>query len=140
MLASCNKEVPEVSLEDGTYYGTFERKLVGSEGTVSNISLTFDSGLYGGQSDAYRYPAIGNGSYEISGDKIEFIDINIWTADFDWSLILVGEYSLSKDGETIEFSRVYSNEEADVYMDIFILHPAANFNPADGELHYNTRK
>lgn len=43
----------------------------------------------------------GSGSFEINGNRITFADVNYWTAEFDWNLVLNGEYSLLQTKSTI---------------------------------------
>jgi len=67
----------------GQYSGTFERN-----GIISNVSLAFTNGTYIGESEIVKFPAICNGTYSISSSSIVFRNQCIWTADFDWTLIL----------------------------------------------------
>ncbi|QLG45270.1 hypothetical protein [Costertonia aggregata] len=83
----------------GAYFGTFER---GS--SVSNVELILNKGVYTGESETAKFPAICNrGEYSISSNQIVFTDTCIWTADFDWTLILGGswEYRLANGNLTL---------------------------------------
>ena len=79
---------------NGRYMGTFYR--TGSD-TV-NVSLLFTENNFSGTSDRPKYPAICNGTFSTikNGNDhiINFENACSWTADFDWSLILDGEYDL----------------------------------------------
>jgi len=53
---------------------------------------------------AKNFPAVCSGTYAMSGDKITFTNECMWTADFDWSLVLNGEWNYTFRGETITFT------------------------------------
>jgi len=121
LLISCEKEDQDISIADETFTGTFERNPVWSDGRISNVSLTFTSEKWTGQSDSEKYPALCHGTYLIKGNKITFVNECAWTAEFDQSLILSGEYLISLKNGRLEISRDYSNATADLYKDIYIL-------------------
>lgn len=53
-----------------------------------------------------RKPAGGSGDYKVSGKNIiEFTDKNIWTADFDWNLILNGRFKYEIIGDSLILTR-----------------------------------
>ena len=78
----------------GRYMGKFYR----TGGDTVNVSLLFTENNFSGSSDRPKYPAICNGTFSAnkngSTNTIQFDDVCMWTADFDWSLILDGEYDL----------------------------------------------
>ena len=85
LIMRCNKNDDENSQSEinGEYIGFFERN-----GNTSNIELNFTNGIYSGQSETEKFPAICNGNYSISNNSIEFENVCVWTAEFDWTLIL----------------------------------------------------
>ncbi len=103
-----NNTQVESTTPGGNYTGTFERN-----GTVSTVSFTFDNGNFTGESDTDRLPAIcnGQGNYAINGNMIMFEHPCIWTADFDWTLILDGEWSYTATDTTLVFTKA----NGDVY-------------------------
>ncbi len=104
---SCNNDVEKLPTEiNGEYVGMFERN-----GTTANVKLTFNNGTYSGESDTARYPAICNGSYSISSNSINFQNKCIWTADFDWTLILSYEWNYNLKGNTL----LLTNSNGDKY-------------------------
>lgn len=122
ILSSCEKDEPTViDIEEGLYKGTFQRELVLSDSPIANISIIFSSNEWSGSSDRVKYPALCHGSYSINRDTIIFINECLWTADFDWSLILSGKYVLVKNGNKIEFTRDYRNATTVTYVDRFVL-------------------
>jgi hypothetical protein len=108
-------------IPDGTYTGTFQRELVWSKSDTAQVTLTFSSNNWYGESDKVKYPALCNGTYSIDGNKINFNSGCAWSAEFDWSLILSGEYTLTITGNTIEFSRDYRSATSDTYVDKYKL-------------------
>lgn len=100
------------AIPDGTYTGTFQR--TGSP--VSTVTITFSGSNWAGQSQTLQYPALCQGGYSttIEGD-ISFDDVCFWTANFDWTLILTGEYDFIMDGRNIELTKGYYNGTKDVY-------------------------
>ncbi|QED36808.1 hypothetical protein FK178_03370 [Antarcticibacterium arcticum] len=86
---------PETKI-DGNYSGIFERN-----GTTSNVELTFTNGTFTGQTEVEKFPAICKGTYSISGNKITFYNTCPWTAEFDWTLILSGEWDFNLNNKTL---------------------------------------
>jgi len=89
VLFSCDTNQPQ--LLEGNYSGTFTR---GNES--STVELKFENGKFEGNSEITKFPAICNGTYQVSGNKIEFTNSCAWTAEFDWGLILSGSWGLQK--------------------------------------------
>jgi hypothetical protein len=109
-LSSCENDDnynEQVTLLNGEYTGTFQRKLSWSNSSISNITLTFQFDKWSGSSDIIKYPALCRGTFSIVGDSIVFVNECAWTAEFDWSLILSGKYKIERHGDQIEFYRNY---------------------------------
>ncbi len=79
---ACNSDDDQPNIE-GEYIGIFERN-----GNTSNVELNFANGIFSGDSETVKFPAICNGNYSISNKTIEFENLCIWTAEFDWTLVL----------------------------------------------------
>ena len=117
-LISCKEnEQIDRKIPDGNYTGTFQRELVWSDSDTANITMIFSSNKWSGTSDMVKYPALCKGTYSIVGDTIIFENECVWTAEFDWSLILAGKYLLKQTENTIEFTRDYRSVTADTYID-----------------------
>jgi hypothetical protein len=117
-LLGCNKEEQRITtITEGTYTGSFQRELSWAKSDTSIITLTFTSTNWSGTSDKFHYPALCNGTYTIEGDSVNFENSCVWTAEFDWSLILSGKYAITISGETIEFTREYRSSTAEIYRD-----------------------
>ncbi len=88
-------------IEDGIYTGTF--KVLYPTGThIGKTTLELRNSNYTCDGNSNRIPAGGSGTYEIEADSITFHDENIWTADFDWNLILKGTYNYSFNGKNLK--------------------------------------
>jgi hypothetical protein len=121
-LNNCKKSENEITkITDGIYIGTFQRTPVWGDGQISNISITFSSGKWSGQSDNSRYPALCHGTYEVQNNKLIFQNECAWTAEFDWSLILSGEYQFNINGNSLIFTQDYRNSTNDTYYDKYNL-------------------
>jgi hypothetical protein len=114
LLSGCSKDnYQAVNIKDGTYIGTFQREPVWSSSKTANITMTFSFNQWCGSSDIVKYPALCLGSYSIVGDTIVFENECVWTAEFDWSLILSGKYVIKESEGTIEFSKDYRSATTD---------------------------
>ncbi|PQJ21571.1 hypothetical protein [Tenacibaculum sp. SG-28] len=83
----------ENGIPEGDYTGTFSVVYNNGETYSNPVTISFFNDYTFNSSDGpMRYPAGGNGSYEITEDAINFTDLKVWTADFDWNLILNGKY------------------------------------------------
>jgi hypothetical protein len=110
-----------VKIPDGIYTGTFQRQLAFGGGDTSHVSITFSSNTWAGQSDRIHYPALCHGTYTIDKQKIIFTNECPWTAEFDGSLILGGEYNFTLNGTQLDFTRDYHNPTNDTYIDVYKL-------------------
>ena len=116
LVSSCNKsDVATPSFFTGNYAGTFEREKGIAKGPAVNVSLSFAAANFSGTSDSTKYPAICNGNFSITADTIIFQNQCVWTADFDWSLILNGKYSFTALGDSLEIKRAYPGQTTDIY-------------------------
>jgi hypothetical protein len=108
LFGACKKSGNDTTptLVDGTYKGTYQRQGV-PPGDISQVTLTFGGGKFSGQSQYPKYPALCHGRYTIKGDKINFVNDCVWTADFDWTHILSGEFTVTKKGDSLELARGY---------------------------------
>jgi hypothetical protein len=114
-ILACESE-GDIHLPEGNYSGYFTRSTVEEDGVPSRVTLTFAGNTFTGSSEVPKYPAICHGTYTIEGDKITFINSCPWTADFDWTLVLSGEYIINVDDEQVKFFRDYDGKQTDVYL------------------------
>ncbi|TWO29786.1 hypothetical protein E1J38_014870 [Seonamhaeicola sediminis] len=101
VILSCNNddEIPQTEI-NGEYVGIFERG-----GNNSNVELTFNNGNWSGESEIIKFPALCNGTYSNSGNVITFENACPWTAEFDWTLILGGEWNYSLNGNSLTLTK-----------------------------------
>lgn len=80
----------------GEWAGTFER-----DGELSNVELQFNNRQYTGSSEIQKFPAICKGEFTLKSNVIVFSNMCPWTAEFDWTLILNGEWSYVLTGNVL---------------------------------------
>lgn len=98
LFSGCNKNKNDII--DGLYKGTFTVEY--SWGTKSaETLLELKNGRFSCASNTNRIPAGGSGTFTFRATKAIFQDENFWTADFDWNLILNGEYKFSINGKRL---------------------------------------
>jgi len=119
-ITGCDKS-HNCKIPDGVYTGTFQRQLAFGGGDTAKVTLTFSSNTWTGFSDKPHYPALCNGTYVIDRQKIIFTNECVWTADFDGSLILGGEYTFTLDGNKLGIIRDDRGPSRDTYVDIYKL-------------------
>lgn len=96
-IFGCNKDDENIETSiDGNYIGIFDRS-----GNTSNVELTFNNGTWTGESETVKFPALCNGTYSGSGNVITFKNACAWTAEFDWSLILGGDWNYTLNGNSL---------------------------------------
>ena len=93
LLQSCDKEneTSPGEMLNGAFAGNFHRTGMDTVG----ISITFTDKNFTGYSSRPKYPGICRGSWDVTGSTVSFVDSCTWTADFDWTLILSGNYNIS---------------------------------------------
>lgn len=99
IFIGCNSNEPNGTLTQnisGNYIGVFERN-----GLSSNVQLNLNNGTFIGTSSIPRFPALCNGTYFTFNDIITFENNCTWTADFDWTLILSGEWNFNNSSNIL---------------------------------------
>lgn len=104
LFSSCDKD-DEVARLSGQYTGTFiswnNDPAVDSYILTGNTSITFSGQEYTSTGNPDRVPAGGSGIFEVNDDVAKFSDKNVWPANFDWQLILNGEYELKIKSDSL---------------------------------------
>jgi hypothetical protein len=108
-------------IPDGVYTGTFQRQLTFGGGDTAHISITFSGFSWTGFSDKSNYPALCHGTYTIKNHKISFINDCEWVTQFDWTLILGGDYAFSYNDKTLNIDRDNHGPATDTYFDVYNL-------------------
>ncbi|TAI49558.1 hypothetical protein [Flagellimonas allohymeniacidonis] len=112
-LMSCSNDNDDGNVDEklnGTYAGTFTVAYANGDTFSNPVTVNFSGDSnYESSANGDRLPAGGSGTYEMGSSKIDFSDTNIWTADFDWNLILNGEYDLLANGNELIISVTKNN-------------------------------
>lgn len=61
-------------IPNGTYTGIFQRDPIFADGTIANVSITFSTSKWNGQSDMEKYPALCSESYLLEIDNCNICD------------------------------------------------------------------
>lgn len=105
VIGCSSDEEPSVPNLTGTYSGTFTVEYPDGDTFSNSVTVSFMAeNKYNSNGNDNYYPAGGSGTYEVEASKINFEDINYWTANFDWNLILNGEYDYSLNGSELIIS------------------------------------
>lgn len=100
-------------MEDGTYTGTFQRI---PDERMANITITIAKDSFSGTSDMYRFPLIAKGSVKWNDKSTATFNASgYFTADFDWTLILNGDYTMQTYEDLINISRENKDSSRDIY-------------------------
>ena len=101
-LISCTEQEVRPETLTGEYTGTF-RVISENETTQANVSFEVKHSSFSGKSAQANHPAIGLGSLVVRGDELHFTNAQYWTADFDWNLILDGQYQFQYADKQLVF-------------------------------------
>ncbi|MFN8255521.1 MAG: hypothetical protein U0W24_07525 [Bacteroidales bacterium] len=109
LVLACEVEQPVYkSFPEGTYTGTFQREYGALQTDIVTVTIEFSGNHWSGSGELAKYPALCHGTFSITNNAIVFVNECAWTAEFDWSLILAGEYVITESGKTLEFYRINS--------------------------------
>lgn len=94
-----------LGIGDGVYTGTFSVAYpVPYDTTITGpVSVTFENGRYSSTGNSNYAPASAAGSFTFDTDSIYFQDSTFHTANFDWNLILHGNYAYTLEGDELTF-------------------------------------
>lgn len=106
----------DIHLNESVYEGKFMRLTADTIPVQSPVTLTLNNGTFEGVADSLYYPAIGQGTYTIEGKTIHFTNTSVWTANFDWSFILQGEYVIEEEGTSKVFIQEVSAGVYNIYQ------------------------
>ncbi|AXT18430.1 hypothetical protein D7030_07745 [Flavobacteriaceae bacterium AU392] len=98
------------SIPNGDFAGTFTVEYSNGDVFSNPVTVSFNSNnSYSSSNSMDYFPAGGSGTYEMTNSTIEFSDINFWTANFDWNLILNEEYSFTLNDNELIMSKIRNN-------------------------------
>jgi hypothetical protein len=110
IFCACQKENNAKDF-NGTYTGSF-RTIVDQK----MISADFELELAPQKFEVKKGLKLGNGTFKVIDTKtINFEDKNIWTADFDWNLILNGSYTYEAKGDSLILTKNLENSQNTIY-------------------------
>ncbi|MGN8057602.1 hypothetical protein ACTJKN_15090 [Pedobacter sp. 22163] len=104
----CKKPTNVDVLLDGNYTGVLViTNSVKSVPVTHPISISLKDGKFSITSgaDASLKPSGGKGTYNFKNRIGYFTDEGAWTADFDWNMILNGEYDIRSSGVDLTLKR-----------------------------------
>lgn len=76
------------------------------------------NGQYNSKADVNLYPAGGSGSFTFNDSIIAFNDVNVWTSNFDFNLVLNGLYKYSYEGSKLNLK--LHNTNGNIYQYILL--------------------
>jgi hypothetical protein len=111
VLLSCSDSGDDViPVLAGDYEGTFTVKYLDGTSYSNPATISFNEGNKYESTDGNNYvPAAGTGTYKIEGSFVKFNEPNYWTANFDWNLVLSGEYRVSSNGDSLTLVKAIDN-------------------------------
>jgi len=111
-LSGCDET--EIAKLKGSYTGTFIYHSNAEAPQSGRVTVTFEGASYTSTRNPDYIPAGGSGTFEFKEkNTVRFEDQNIWTANFDWNLILKGEYAYEIKGDSLIITR--SRDEVKLY-------------------------
>jgi hypothetical protein len=110
-LVSCSlQDDIATELLQGTYTGTFTVTYLNGTTFSNPVTVQFNERqTYVCSANNNYIPAGGSGTYQKYSTTIKFSDQNFWTANFDWNLILNGDYSYTLTPQTLTLQATISN-------------------------------
>lgn len=121
-LISCSKEKEEENRiaicfpgPDSTVYkGKFERSAI-SGVQSSDVILKLKDNVFSGTSIQPLFPAIGTGTFSTTSSTVSFKNQTMWTANFDWTLILDGTFDVRVNGDSLILTKFRGYDFVDTY-------------------------
>jgi hypothetical protein len=115
ILISCDKGEDPFPKSGETFKGSFTRYESKKDPVSANVQLRFKNGKFEGGSDQVNFPAICEGTYRLKGEMLNFRNSCMFPANFDWSLILVGDFDYERKSDSLIISRSYDWGGRDEY-------------------------
>ena len=116
VLSSCDAGMMgDGVLTEGNYVGVFLRSDPVAKYQPANVSVAIQGDRFEGSSSIRNYPAICEGTLRTDGASVDFKNDCLFTADFDWTLILSGTYRVSQERNTITLVKSYGGGRYDTY-------------------------
>ena len=120
-LSGCLEKGQSLKNFKGTFSGTFtyyspEAGLpLTPKPIVAKASVTFSDSTYVATSNPNHVPAGGGGKFKIiDKNKVHFEDDHFYTANFDWGLVLSGDYNYKIKGDSLFLNKIVNNTEVKI--------------------------
>jgi len=101
LFSACSGDGSVSPIMEGTYAGTFTITLEDGQTQTGNVTFTFTGSSYSCVSQERYLPPNGAGAFRTMGRIIRIKDTSLHTAEFDWTLILNGDFSFTLDGSRL---------------------------------------
>lgn len=88
-------------IQAGDYVGTFSIRSENGTTQSGLVTFRFRANTYSCIPEKVYLPPSGGGSYRLGDKSLTLTDTVMHTAEFDWTLILNGDFTYSNDGEKI---------------------------------------
>ena len=98
LFSACSDDGSVNSIMDGTYVGTFMITLEDGQIQTGDVAFTFNGSSYSCLPQQRYLPPSGAGSFQTMGQVLRLKDTSMHTAEFDWTLILNGDFSFTFNG------------------------------------------
>jgi hypothetical protein len=100
-ISSCKEGNVQPSL-DGEYVGKFYYGSLFGTTQEGAASVKIANGRFQSVGNNSRIPAGGSGAVSVvDSNTVLFSDENVWTANFDWALVLNGKYSVNVKDDSL---------------------------------------
>lgn len=97
-ISACSDDSDVNSITDGAYVGTFTIVSANGHTQTGNVTFTFEGTSYSCLPEQPYLPPSGAGQFQTIREVLRFKDTVVHTAEFDWTLILNGDFQYTFDG------------------------------------------
>jgi hypothetical protein len=125
LLSACSDVGLDLPPLDGTYHGTFTITEEGLPAESGTVTFTFSGDGYFCRPERKYVPPSGGGLFLVIGRTMTLTDTAVHTAEFDWSLILGGEFSFTFDGSRLLLEQQDQKHQRHRTIDLRRQSPAA---------------
>ncbi|MXV15584.1 hypothetical protein [Hufsiella ginkgonis] len=100
---ACSHKVTTPQKFEGLYSGEFRYYNPQSNASAQSapITVSFSGYIYDATGAPDKKPAGGSGTFSMEGNKVKFEEKSMWTADFDWNMILKGTYDYQVKADSL---------------------------------------
>jgi hypothetical protein len=96
---------PTRPIKSSDYVGTFSIRSEDGTTQSGQVTFRFRTNTYSCIPEKVYLPPSGAGSYRLGDHSLTLTDTAMHTAQFDWSLILNGDFTYSNDGNKITLTQ-----------------------------------